>query len=1451
MGTLSPSGGFSVFLCDRPTSYVLNAAPPIYVNDTCRWYQTSGPTSVTFNPINAASTTVTGLSGKANDYYQFTYSMSNPVTGCIQNSLVTLTYVDTPSLTVFPLRTLACNNDSAILRFNDTGGRNTFVTQLSGPLSTIGTTIYTDTISRYVNISDMNTSGLYIFRVRRNSGSGQSCTEVSGDVRIIVSRQPGVANAGSSQFLNCNVDTTQLAGNIPSEGTGNWYQNSGPNISTIDDTTNNITTVRNLMGGSYQYRWLINGGQACMPQQDDVNVNVADTLPTSAAGGIDQTICFNSILHLQGNQPDANSLGVWKAIPDSGIVFTDSTKYNSKVTGLDSNQVYAFVWKVYNSCGFSTDTVLISVGSNIAAMPADAGLDRCLPDTTTRFTLQGNTPWPGTGKWRKLSGPADSLLSDTSYNSIVTVSGPGHYQYEWSIGNGICASGLDTVMISISDTVSQAFAGADVDTCSDNLFLQGNEPVYGTGRWSLRIGRINGTILYPDSFNTPVENLSQGTYVFRWAISNGACGNSYDDVKVNIANPTTVPDASIGQIWCNPSTISLSANAITRGKGYWSLHGINPNNPVIYQKDSANTTVGSLMSGIYAFKWNSINTMGICPDLYDLRYDTIFYPANAGSDQHICKTYNIQLTGTIGSKGYWRQVSGATAYLDTTSDNTAIADSMSSAGSPYRFVYEINPAYSCPNATDTIEITVYDSTRTPFAGIDQNLCDMDTFFLSGNDVSPDDGYWSQESGPNTVTIEDNDDNTTRVYNTTGGSYLFKWTSSNLGCVKSDFVLIRNYDSSVASIAGPDSVVCPPYSQMRAINNSSHSANWYQVSGPNQANILSGVDPETSISNLIKGTYVFEWVVNNGICPPSRDSVTIDVPYDQPSDAIAGGDTLLCGADSLTLNANSPTVGSGEWSQISGNTVNFVDDTLFNTKVLNLDTGTSVFEWKISNGNCLSTDTIEIENTIEPSEAIADSDSSYCLYVPLSISAQAPLIGTGSWREISNGGANIIDPDSASTEIAGLGTGTYTFEWTVSKGICTPKHDTISISIDSIPGLSDAGPDIYTCLEMVQMAANQPTNGTGTWSQLSGMNIPSILSPNSDTSTIYGLDSGQYSYEWEVAIGGCVNRDTMRILLNDPQSNDQCLQPTVINNPGGTYYGDLCGAKRFGAEPNTAGYGACNTIFYRFRTVGYNYRKSVTLDFTTMNNCPFGIRVSLFDSAACPGLGVQHDTTIVLGSPGYILFDSLKSNQAYILVIDEYRNPCAKTRCNLIFTMQGNALPVELIEMNVRPINRNTAEVKWTSTGDEQLIAFELMKVEEGNTYFVRRVSAMNNPLNNYSVIDNTIRTYPVEYILYGLYSTGNRKEIGRRVLYQGLEEAISIFPNPSSETFKISISEGNIIRRADIQIFDVSGRQVYSAPSVDMSSGSIEIDATDWASGLYQVVFMANGKVYNMKLEVN
>jgi uncharacterized repeat protein (TIGR01451 family)/gliding motility-associated-like protein len=80
----------------------------------------------------------------------------------------------------------------------------------------------------------------------------------------------------------------------------------------------------------------------------------------------------------------------------------------------------------------------------------------------------------------------------------------------------------------------------------------------------------------------------------------------------------------------------------------------------------------------------------------------------------------------------------------------------------------------------------------------------------------------------------------------------------------------------------------------------------------------------------------------------------------------------------------------------------------------------------------------------------------------------------------------------------------------------------SMTITIIPSVAaDAGPDqtLYGATQTI-LAGNNATPGTGTWTLVSGPNVPNITDPNNPATTLTGLEPGVYVYEWTIANPPC-------------------------------------------------------------------------------------------------------------------------------------------------------------------------------------------------------------------------------------------------------------------------------------------------------------------------------------------
>src|SRR5439155_965462 len=78
-------------------------------------------------------------------------------------------------------------------------------------------------------------------------------------------------------------------------------------------------------------------------------------------------------------------------------------------------------------------------------------------------------------------------------------------------------------------------------------------------------------------------------------------------------------------------------------------------------------------------------------------------------------------------------------------------------------------------------------------------------------------------------------------------------------------------------------------------------------------------PTSTFSGVAGNSYTVSSTISNAPCPPSSDDVVITFQR-SPTVAIAGPDqtgAALCGVISTTLAANTPIVGRGTWSIVSG------------------------------------------------------------------------------------------------------------------------------------------------------------------------------------------------------------------------------------------------------------------------------------------------------------------------------------------------------------------------------------------------------------------------------------------------------------------------------------------------------------------------------------------------------
>ncbi|HMN05534.1 MAG TPA: gliding motility-associated C-terminal domain-containing protein [Flavobacteriales bacterium] len=1018
-----------------------------------------------------------------------------------------------------------------------------------------GTGVFANANSPTTMVSGLSL-GNNIFRWTVNNGP---CAASSSD-DVIISVFNGnaqQADAGPDQELCSTAASTTLAANAAAApATGSWSVLQG--TANIANPAAPNSAVSGLGVGVNILVWSIDNG-ACGASTDQVRITVYDQANPVANAGADQQLCTPAtVTTLTGSSLIAPATGQWTLVSGQGnIVSPNSPTTQVNGLGLGNN---IFRWTVSNGpCanGTTFDEVTISVFSG-SAQAANAGPDQELCTPASSATLAANiSVGPAQGTW---AGGAGITFSDIhSPTAVVSGLQVGDNLLTWTIDNGSCGTTSDQVNIRVFDAANPASnAGPDQELCSPTDFatMAGSSLIYpATGTWILVSG--TGTITDPASPTTAITGLAVGPNVFRWTVSNGACGApTTDEVTItlfdsSVSGSNAGPDQSL----CTPqTTATMQASAApSPAQGLWQLVS---GGGTITDIHNPATTITGLPVGQNTFRWTVTN--GACPvnppsdEVSIFVYDANNPVADAGPDQSLCTPNTSTVFAgsgvTFPAQGTWTLVSG-TGIIADVHDPLSAVSGLSVGENIFEWTV-LNGPCADPETKDRVSIFVYDENNAAAdAGPDQSLCTpINSTTMAGNaPIFPATGTWTLVQGQGVITNANNPNTT--VTGLGVGENIFAWTVDNGPCANGitvDQVTIVLFDSNTPNAdAGPDQNLCLPTTSTTL----SASAVIFPATGTwtviNGTGVFADPNaPNTAVSGLSVGANTFRWTVSNGLCSSSSSEVTIYLYRDDNPDADAGPDQQICTPGSAVTMAGSavtyPAIGT--WTSPTGSGV-ITNPNDPNTTVIDLPVGTHVFEWTVDNGPCvngITTSTMTVE-VFDASNPVADAGPDQDLCTP-GTSAQlagsmviAPAVGT--WT-VQQGTGTFADEHDPNTTITGLSVGTTILRWTVSNGPCESglSFDEVTITLyDVNNAVADAGPDqdICTPTSTVAMAGSALTfPATGHWVLVSGSGT--IVDPTSPTTQVTDLAVGVNIFEWTVENGPCAapTSDQVSIIVFD-------------------------------------------------------------------------------------------------------------------------------------------------------------------------------------------------------------------------------------------------------------------------------------------------------------------------------
>jgi len=904
---------------------------------------------------------------------------------------------------------------------------------------------------------------------------------------------------------------------------------------------------------------------------------------TVNAGVLNITLCETDALVLTGNSPSPIIGSVsWTQISGPAVVINTPDSPSTTVTGYTGGNTYTFRYSATCSDGIAAyqDKVvnvkpitIANAGSNITSCPNNSG----------NLSITANAPKNAgeIGYWEIVGANNAGVIINFPNLPSSTITLPdascGISTLQWVIEAPEYAPGQrcrTTSQITVTNYGGAQPVSAGPDQTLSNCYTTTQTAdlaaTYGgcglngqQGQWSFVSGPNTPAITSPNSNNTQVANLIQGTYTFRWTV-NGPCAQGSDTVVITVPaatqDVTTLPGGDQNIYFCDNTITQVTLVAQTplyAGETVqWTQISGDPGAVIVSPANPTTLITNISDSGDpYKFRYTLTNTNTGCifTKDYNIQYNGALRTITANNGNDIVGSCNatvftIPLSVTGTGVNQYRIVTGPDSSplgpFPTPLQNTGNSLTLTlTAPGEYtvEFVRSENGTLpvGCDYGFDTLNILVSGAPTPSNAGSDVSLpCGDTSTLLSG--VATEEGmhFWSQLSGPNQAVIADNFAVDTPVSGLVPGTYVFQYITKGGGATcgfSVSTVTIFVSDSTLGTTeAGPNQFVCANAQVTLAAVpvQSGEIGTWSQLSGPSTITFSNVNDPNAVAAGFTSNLsqYELQWTVSylhpgpSCSSPISDSMLVITNNNNASSNSDAGPDTCYpSGTASFNLSGNTPGLFEiGLWSVSPAAGVVFADVSDPNTLVAVPGNGTYVFTWSIETVTrvCVpNTSQVSITVADTPPAADAGPDQEICGNTA-TMAAAASSGSVGTWTRISGVGnytiSDIHDPNAVFTFTY---SGYYIFRWTVDAEVCGQAFDDVNLTIGIPPDQAAAGPDQNICSNTsVTMAANAYDSffESGQWSVLTGApNQPNIVDPSSPNTLISGLAAGTYTFRWTI------------------------------------------------------------------------------------------------------------------------------------------------------------------------------------------------------------------------------------------------------------------------------------------------------------------------------------------------
>ncbi len=411
-----------------------------------------------------------------------------------------------------------------------------------------------------------------------------------------VSTDPPTANAGANQIITLPVNTAKLDGSASAASAGNtivsykWTKaTSSPSGGDIASSTSAVTTVSNLIAGTYTYSLLVTDNRGATKTATTtiiVNAAATSTDPPTVNAGLGQTITLPvNTATLDGSLSKASSGNTivsykWTKATSSpsGGDIASPTSVKTTIANLIAG-TYTYSLTVTDSRGSSKTggTVVIVNGTAASTDPptVNAGLGQNITLPVNTATLDGSLSKASSGntivsyKWTKAtSSPSGGdITSPTSVKTTITNLIAGTYTYSLTVtdSRGSSKTGGTVVVVNPGTAASTDPPTAKVAQSSisltlptNSVTLDGSSSVASAGntiasyKWTKYTGPSYDGLKTPTESKITVTGLVAGSYGFTITVTD-------NNGKTSSANVAVVVNAAVANRTANPDEVAATA----------------------------------------------------------------------------------------------------------------------------------------------------------------------------------------------------------------------------------------------------------------------------------------------------------------------------------------------------------------------------------------------------------------------------------------------------------------------------------------------------------------------------------------------------------------------------------------------------------------------------------------------------------------------------------------------------------------------------------------------------------------------------------------------------------------------------------------------------------------------------------------------------------------------------